>query len=279
VVERSTTTPTAPRRLLAQRVVRSTYRKGSQHTANPEHEALRRAVRELEDGDDAAGEGILATGDPSLDLIGLAASGVLTGIDLFRRGQAERRAMEALAATPPTVENVVWEPYTYAATTVEAERARRLRMALVDRRLGRSWQATHEARETRRFVVAAGRHAKDRDLLEGYGGNVVTTEDVAVWEQAGLRPPLSVLLATLAGAAGDGAPGDLATVAAAWVANAPTAAATLAAPEPAATGRRSLSIEQTALADGTHRYRLVEPAAGGRADGATEWPRPITAEP
>jgi hypothetical protein len=278
VVERSTTAPAAPRRLLAERVVRSTYRKGSHRTANPEHQALRRAVRELEDGDDRVGEGILATGDPGLDLIGLAASGVLAGIDLFRRGQAERQADEALAATPPTVEHVVWEPYTYEATALEAERAGRLRMALVDRRLGRSWQATHEVLETRRFVVAAGRHAKDRDLLEGYGGNVATMADVTVWEQAGLRPPVSVLLATLAGAAGEGAPGDLATIAAAWSAAAPTATI-LAAPEPAAAGRRSLSVEQTAMADGTHRYRLVEPAAGGRAEAATHGTPPLTAKP
>jgi hypothetical protein len=278
VVERSTTTPAAPRRTVAQRVVRSTYRKGSQRTANPQHQALRRTVREFEDGDNAVGEGILATGDPSLDLIGLAVGGVLAGIDLFRRGQAERQAMEALAATPPTLENVAWEPYTYEATTVDAERAGRLRMALVDRRSGRSWQATDEVIETRRFVVAAGRHAKDRDLLEGHGGNVVTEADVAVWEQAGLRPPLSVLLATLAGAAGEGAPGDLATVAATWAATAPTAA-TLAAPRLASAGRRGFSVEQTALADGTHRYRLVEPAAGGQAEGATQGTRPLTAGP
>jgi hypothetical protein len=277
VVERPTTTPAAPRRLVAHRVVRSTYRKGSQRKANPEHQALRRTVRELEDGGDAAGEGILATGDPSLDLIGLAASGVLAGIDLFRRGQAERQVNEALAATPPTVEHVAWEPYTYEVTTVEAERTGRSRMALVDRRLGRSWQATHEVLETRRFVVAAGRHAKDRDLLEGYGGNVVTAADVAVWEQAGLRPPLSALLATMASAAGEGTPGDLATIAAAWAATAPTA--TVMAPEPATAGRRGLSVEQTALADGTHRYRLVEPAAGERAEGATHGTRPLTAGP
>jgi hypothetical protein len=278
VVERSTTAPAAPRRLVAHQVVRSTYRKGGQRSSNPEHQALRRTIRELEDDGDAAGSAVLATGDPSLDLIGLAASGVLAGIDLFRRGQAERQAMEALAATPPTVENVAWEPYTYEATTVEAERAGRLRVALVDRRLARSWQATHEARETRRFVVAAGRHAKDRDLLEGYGGNVATAADVTVWVQAGLRPPLSLLLATLAGAAGEGAPGGLATVAAAWAATAPTAG-TLAAPEPAAAGQRGFSVEQTALADGTHRYRLVEPAAGGRAEGTMQGTEPLTAEP
>jgi hypothetical protein len=72
-------------------------------------------------------------------------------------------------------------------------------------------------------------------------------------------------------------PGDLATITAAWAAATPTA--TVAAPEPAAAGQRSFSIEQTAMADGTHRYRLVEPAAGERAEGATHGARPLTAEP
>ena len=138
----------APRRLVAQRVVRSTYRRGSQRTTNPEYQALRRTTRELED-EDAAGDTILATGDPGLDLIGLAAGSILGGIDLFRRGQAERQAEEALAATPPTVENVAWEPYTYEATTVEAARAGRLRVALVDRGQHRSWHDRAERRARR----------------------------------------------------------------------------------------------------------------------------------
>ena len=43
-------------------------------------------------------------------------------------------------------------------------------------------------------------------------------------------------------------------------------------------GRRHRAVEQTAMADGTHRYRLVEPAASGSTDEATRG-TPLTAEP
>jgi hypothetical protein len=124
------------------------------------------------------------------------------------------------------------------------------------------------------FRVGSGRHPKDRDLLERQGGDVVLPADVTVWEQAGLQPPLSRLLAMLV-AAVDGSPGsreDAAAILARWAAE--PASATLAdgttaeeaavmAPEDGPVrdgiGRASL-VEQDVAADGTRRYRLVKPA-------------------
>lgn len=272
LVDRSATARAAPRRLLAHEVVRSTYRRGSRGIADPEHTELRRALREPDDED---GVEVLATGDPGVDLIGLLAGGVLDGIDRFRRASAEKQARAALAATPASLEEVVWEPYTYEVTTIEAARSGVLRAALVDRRLGLAWPIERVVRETRRFSVAAGRNAKDRQLLESPGGDQAVAADVTVWEHGGLQPSLSGLMGLLAAAPGDGVALDARGLATAWatapvhLAASPSGAAD-ADPDPptAESGDgpvmsppRASSVEQVVTADGVRRYRLVAPAA------------------
>ena len=229
-------------------------------------------MRELDDED---GGEVLATGDPGLDLIGLFAGGVLDGIDRFQRGSAEKQTRAALAATPASLEQVVWEPYTYEVTTVEAARSGILRAALVDRRLGLAWPVERPMRETHRFGVAAGRNVKDRQLLESPGGDLVVAADVTVWEHAGLQPSLTGLVGLLAAAPGDGVALDAPGLAAAWattplrLAEAPSGTAdagpdmSTATPDPAPImrSRRTSSVEQLVTADGVRRYRLVTPAA------------------
>lgn len=274
LLERSVSAPGAARRPLAHETVRSTYRKGTRRVTNEDHRNLQRAVREVQQDD---GPEILATGDPALDLIGLVAGGVLGGIDLFRRRSEEERLRASLAATPNAFEEPVWEPYTYEVTTIEATRIGPLRAALVDWRLGRSWIVERTVRDLRSFWVAKGRHARDRDLIEGRDGVAATPADLDVWERGGLRPTLSEIVALLAGAAAseEGTVVAPATIATAWTRLVPVvvldegargvvteAAAARAAP--AADGgtrasRHSL-VEQVITADGTRRYRLVAPA-------------------
>lgn len=265
------TARSAPRQPLAHEIVRSTYRRGTQRVANPEHEALRRKVRELDGNQD---DGIIATGDPTIDLIGLVAGGLLNGIGAIWRGRAEGEARAALAATPASFVEPVWEPYTYELTTVEAERTGQLRATLIEPARGLSWPLEQTVRERHRFKVAVGRLPKDRDLLESRGGDIVTTADVTVWERGGLRPSLAWLATTLPTTPAAGVPGDMTAVMAAWAAT-PGASPPWQDPERAAddpidepvtatghpTGRGS--VEQVVTVDGVRRYRLVEPAAGG----------------
>ena len=272
LVDRTATARAAARQLLAHNVVRSTYRRGSRSIANPEHAELRRSLRELDDED---GVEVLATGDPGLDLIGLLAGGVLDGIDRFQRGSAEKQTRAALAATPASLEQVVWEPYTYEVTTVEAARSGILRAALVDRRLGLAWPVERPMRETHRFGVAAGQNVKDRQLLENPGGDLVVAADVTVWEHAGLQPSLTGLVGLLAAAPGDGVALDAPGLATAWattplrLAEAPSGTADAGPDMSTATldparimrSRRTSSVEQLVTADGVRRYRLVTPAA------------------
>jgi hypothetical protein len=245
LVDRLPTARSAPRRPLAHEIVRSTYRAGSQRQPNPDYRDIWDSLRELEDDD---GAGLMATGEPALDLIGLVASSVLDGIDLFTRERAAAAARAKLAATPATLSSATWEPYTFEVTTLEATRSGRLRAVLVDHGSGLAWPLERVVLEQRRFRVAEERRARDRDLLEGHGGGLVDVADVAVWEQAGLRPSLLDLAAALAEVDG---PGATTSVAARPAAPAPPGAG-------AAGMARSGSVEQTTEPDGSHRYRLVE---------------------
>jgi hypothetical protein len=236
LVEAAATTRAAPRRPLGHEIVRSTYRAGGRR-ANPAYRALREQLREVERSDDVA---VMATGDPTLDLIGLVAGTVLQGIDDALDGGAAARLRARLAATPPTLEEGDWEPYTFAVTTIEATRQGRLRAALVERATGAAWHLDRPVVERRRFRVAEGRRARDRGLLEGGGDGLAATTDVAVWEQAGLRPSLAGLLAELAGAA---VPGAL-------------SAATEPAAGPAAEPDTAGGVEMAVGADGVRRFRL-----------------------
>lgn len=294
LVERADAMRAAPRRLVAHTVVRSTYRRAGRSSANPEHAALKRSLREL---DQDGGGGVMATGDPAIDLIGLVAGTVLGGIDAVRRRQAENEVLAALETTPRQIEEAVWEPYTYELNTVEAERAVSLRLALVDRAAGRFWPVVSRTRETRRFAIAEGRHAKDRDLLEG-GGDAVLEADLDVWEQGAVRLRLSHVLGLVAAETRgrDGAAGDAARVLAIWseaggtradrtgsgdgAAPAPAeagrfmvrSAAGLVAARPAGAGRLSVplsalgrsSLVEVIRPDGTRGYGLVAEIDTGR---------------
>ncbi len=281
LVERTSTTRWKPRKVVAHEIVRSTYRRGSQRVANPEHAALRRKIRELDDDQD---DGIIATGDPTIDLIGLVAGGLLNGIGAIWRGRAEGEARAAMAAMPSSFVEPVWEPYTYQLTTVETERAGQLRATLIERAQGLSWPLEQTVHERRRFKVAVGRLPKDRGLLESQGGDIVTTTDVAVWESGGLEPSLAWLATALPTAPVGGLQRDLAMVMAAWAARPPGGPQPRQDVDPAAdhpfddtvtatgsqTGRSS--VEQLVTADGVRRYRLVEPAAGDPVTAVQDHP-------
>ena len=254
LVDRAPTRKAAPRRPLAHEVVRSTYRGGSERRTNPEYVALRQRLRDVEGGGDA---GIMATGDPGLDLIGLIGGVVLNGMGAFSRAQNEAAARQRLAVTPATLATQSWEPYTFEVTTVEASRAGLLRAALVDRVSNLAWPIERNVVERRSFRVANGRRARDRGLLEGGGADLVETADLAVWEQGGLRPSLLAVAKQLAAVDVPGVPGGI-------------AALRVAEPLPEATGTtgRTGSVEQVVTADGVRRYRLreLEPATGVKVE-------------
>jgi hypothetical protein len=263
LVERSPSVRAAPRRTVGHEIVRSAYRRGLDRTPNPERAALQRRVRELDRRDD--GLGIMPTGDPGIDLIGLLAGGVLDAVGGIGRAREREEARAALADTPASLATPLWEPYTYEVSSVEAQRAGWLRAALLDGVEGRAWPLRRDVQEAVIFRVASGRHAKDRALLEGQGGAAATAGDVLAWESGGLRPVTSQVLALLAEAA-RAAPGeamDFAGLLGRWQAETLPTLAEEASPEPPTARRRARGanlVEEVAGADGERRYRLAEPA-------------------
>lgn len=267
LLERSGSARAAPRRVTGHEVVRSTYRRSAVHAPNPEHVALKRRVRELERRRDSTR--IVLTGDPGIDLIGLLAGGALGILGRAEREAEQAKAEEALDATPATIEQAVWEPYTYEVSITEAQRSGWLRAALLDQAAGRAWPLRREVLEARSFRVASGRRADDRELLESQGGAATSPAAVKAWEGGGLRPALSQLLSLLAdtATAGPGEAGDVAALVGRWAAEPlPALAAVLdasaVAPAVARSAARASLVETVVGIDGARRYRLREPALG-----------------
>lgn len=184
----------SPRRLLAHERVRSAYRASATGRANPEHRRLQAELRALERDE---GPGILATGDPGLDLIGLVAGSILDGISAAIDAQRANTLRQRLASTPARLEEGAWEPYSFEVETVEATRSGKVRAFLLDRTTAVVFPLEETVGQTRRFRVAQGRRARDRGLLEGGGDGLVDAEDVTVWEQEGIQPDVAALLAAL----------------------------------------------------------------------------------
>jgi hypothetical protein len=194
IVEIDRGAPAAPRRVLAHERVRSVYRASAAGRPNPEYRRLQAELRRVE-GDEAPA--VLATGDPSLDLIGLVAGSVLDGIAAAVDAHHASAIRDRLASTPARLGEVAWEPYSFEVTTVEATRSGSVRAFLLDRGTGGVFPLEETLHETRRFRVAQGRRARDRGLLEGGGDGLVDPDEVTAWEQASIRPSLVSLLAGL----------------------------------------------------------------------------------
>lgn len=224
--------PGGGRRLVGHELVRSEYRVRTRRTVNPDYARLREEAGEQAGRD--AGR-VMATGDPSLDLIGLVGGTLIRGVNRLRAGRGD--AAEQLARTERYLETPVYEPYTYEINALEVGRVGVLDIALLDRGAGRAYDARHTVRDRRTFAVAEGRHRADRGVLEGTGVDAVLPEAVAVYETTAPRPRLSDLLQVLAQTRGEGRAADAEAVLA-------SLAAVPAAPSaPAARSASSVTVE------------------------------------
>lgn len=200
------------RRLVGHEVVRSEYRSGTRRAADAGR--TRRAARDEDDGGGGLGGlGVMRTGDPALDLVGLVAGGLIRGVGRLWSARDEAAAAglgpdEGVAAPGP--EAAVYRPYTYEVSLFEMERAGVVGAALVDRAAGRVHEARHAVRERRTFPLAKGRHAADRGLLERTGRQAVLEADLDLFAEQPPRPRLSDILRALAAGGGEGRPGGVA---------------------------------------------------------------------
>ena len=179
---------------VAHRIVRSEYSAGTRRTKSARWDALDDAEKGLDRED--KGSRILATGDPSLDLIGLVAGTVLGGVDRLRRSQDKSALDQERATTDRYVETEHWQPYTYEVTTMEVHRAAVVEVTLQDPD-GPNLTARPLVREGRRLDIAKGRSSRDRALIEGQGEQAATKDDLAVFRAQPPSPSVTDLLRAL----------------------------------------------------------------------------------
>ncbi len=207
IVELPSGPPMASRRTLGTDTVLSDYQSGTRERANPAYAQARRDLQETDSGDRPSGGGRLrSTGDVTLDLIGLAATGLIQGVGAFIGGHRSEAAEAKLEATPPTLEEPIYRSYRLTVEDIAAEKTVRARVALVDRRSGEVWEAPRTLTARREMQIAEGLHPQDRGLAEG-GAAYRAPGELHQWERAPIVIPLSDLLAWTVAATAASPPG------------------------------------------------------------------------
>ena len=208
VVELPSGPPIATRRRLGTDTVLSEYQSGTHERANPAYAEARREVNEAAAADrETSGSRLRSTGDLTLDLIGLAANGLIRGVGAYVDGHRSEAAQAKLAATPPTIEEPVYRPYRLTVEDIVTEKEVRTRAALVDRRSGEVWEAPRTVTARQEIEIAQGLHPRDRAMAEGKASYHAPAE-LRQWEQAPIGIDLSDLLAWTVSATATKPPGS-----------------------------------------------------------------------
>jgi S1-C subfamily serine protease len=108
-----------------------------------------------------------------------------------------REAQEVLAATPMTLTEPVYQPYSYSRTTIEATKVATVHYHVIDRRAGTYLRDTFDLNESATFTVAYGVHAQDRNRAAALSATDAE-EDVAAFEEAPVGVKLSQILSRFA---------------------------------------------------------------------------------
>jgi hypothetical protein len=211
--------------------VRSLYESGTRSGRNPEYDAAQLRLRQAERASDERGAGVVRVGDPLLDLMGLLVGGVISG---FNQGSHERDvddAMTALAATPRSVEQPVYQPYEFERQTIVAGKEATIPVALVDRANRRAWRAQLHQRERRQFDILEGLDPRDRDYQK-YSTASATQKDFEHWQREPPQLGLSAVVAAVREAQAEPGPDGMSAALALLEAPQPSPPAAIASLEP-----------------------------------------------
>ncbi len=187
---------------IGRETVEGRRRIGTRRRLNPEYRRLERelaaARREARRG--RGTDTVLATGDPSLDLLGMVAETLLAGGRALFGGDRVAELEDRLAATPPFVETPVHRRYRYELRRFLGERRGRVRIALLDRARDRGWTTEVRLAERRNFAILRGRDPEDDTPLPADAGEPVDARTLEAWRDAPPAAPARVLLRHLAAA-------------------------------------------------------------------------------
>jgi S1-C subfamily serine protease len=183
-------------RLIGRETVRSLYESGVRSERNPEYDAAQVRVRKAERATKDKTPGILRVGDPVLDLFGLLVGGVISGFSQGRRERELDAATTALAATPRSLDQPVYQPYQFEQQTILAGKEATIPVALVDRANRRLWRAELHQRERRQFEILEGLDPRDRDYQKRSASGV-SRYDFERWQRKPPQLQLSAIIAAL----------------------------------------------------------------------------------
>ena len=183
-------------RVLAQEQVRSSYQSGSRGEKNPAYEAAQARLRQAERASKPSKSPIITVGDPLIDLVGTLVGGAITGVGQWGAGDGVEEAIDALMATPRTIEQPVYRPYQFERTRIRASREATMPVMMTDRQLGESWRVLLKRREVRDLAVMEGLDRQDRHYAE-HRENSMTDQEFSQWQTEPPELPLDDMIAGL----------------------------------------------------------------------------------
>ena len=183
-------------RVLGREQVRSRYQSGTRSEKNPAYEVAKARLRQAEKGAKPGKSSIVKVGDPLIDLVGTLVGGALTGFGQWGAGDQLEEALDALMATPPSIDHPVYKSYHFERAQVRASREAVLPIILTDRQSQESWQVSLKQRERRNVFVVNGLDRQDEDYAR-YSQDSLTEPGLRQWLAEPPSPPLADIAAVL----------------------------------------------------------------------------------
>jgi len=183
-------------RILGKEQVRSRYQSGTRSEKNPAYEVAKAKLRQAEAAAKPGKSSLIKVGDPLIDLVGTLVGGALTGIGQWGKGDQVEDALDALMATPSSIDRPIYKSYAFERTYIRARRDAVLSVILTDRQLQKSWEARLRQRETQDLKLVEGLDRQDEDYAR-YHAESVTESGLQQWLAEPPIPPLKGLVAGL----------------------------------------------------------------------------------
>lgn len=183
-------------RLLGRERVRSSFQNGSRREKNPAYEAAQARLRQAERASKPGKSSIISVGDPLIDLIGTVIGGAITGVRQWGAGDPVEEAIDALVATPRSIEQPMFRSYHFERVRFRASREAVMPVILTDRTTQQSWRISLKRRENKDIAVLDGLDRQDRDYAE-HRDNSMTDQEFRQWQANSPDLPLEDMIASL----------------------------------------------------------------------------------
>lgn len=186
----------AEHRVLGRERIRSSYQSGSHMEKNPAYEAAQARLRQAEKASKPGKSSIISVGDPLIDLFGTLIGGAITGVGQWGQGDQVEEAIDALMATPRSIEHPKYRSYHFERTNIRASREAVIPVTMTDRRLQQSWRISLKRREIRDLAILDGLDRQDRDYAN-YRESSMTDQAFRQWQDEPPELPLDDMIASL----------------------------------------------------------------------------------